>query len=93
MTLKLNISATAEVAIRAALGPDLDRAALDALLIEGYRTGKLSTGDIADALGFKTRHEAEQWLCQRHVEPNYTQADLDADRETLSCVLGPVSRN
>lgn len=92
MNITLNIPAGAEATLREALGPDLSTAALEALLTEGYRTGKLSTGDIAEALGCETRLEAERWLSQRKVALNYSLDDLDADRATLDRVLGPVSR-
>ena len=92
MNITLNIPTNAETTLREALGPDLGAAALDALLIEGYRTGKLSTGDIADALGYETRFQAEGWLSERQVALNYSLAELEADRATLDRVLGPVPR-
>ena len=92
MNITLNIPANAEAALRDALGPDLSTAALAALLIEGYRTGKLSTGDIAEVLGFETRHQAQHWLAERNVSINYSLAELDADRATLDRMLGPVDR-
>ena len=92
MSITLNIPTSAEATLREALGPDLGGAALEALLIEGYRTGKLSTGDIAEALGYASRFQVERWLAEHDVALNYTLADLDADRATLDRVLGPVSQ-
>jgi predicted HTH domain antitoxin len=90
VSITLNIPSRVEATLRQALGPDLEAAALEALLIEGYRTGKLSTGDIAEALGYATRIEAERWLSARQIDLNYTITDLEADRATLDRVLGPV---
>lgn len=91
MTIDLNIRTESEAILREALGHDLGAAALEALLIEGYRCGNLSTGDIADVLGLETRFQAEQWLCDRDVHANYTVAELESDRRTLERVLGTVA--
>ncbi len=90
MNITLNIPPAAEATLRDAWGQDISAAALEALLIEGYRTGKLSTGDIAEALGFETRYQAEQWLAARRVALSYTLDDLDQDRAALDRILGPV---
>ncbi len=90
MSISINISAAAEATLREAWGPDVGTAAFEALLIEGYRTGKLSLGDIAAILGLETRLQAESWLGARKVSLNYSVADLESDRETLNRVLGPV---
>jgi hypothetical protein len=93
MDIAIKIPPRAEATIERAWGPDIGGAAWDALLIEGYRTGKLSTGDLADALAFATRFEAERWLKQHDVPLNYTIAELEADRATLDQLLGPVNRS
>ena len=69
---------------------NLSEAAKEAFLIENYRRGRLSVGDIATILGVETRHEAERWLGQRGVRLNYDLETLEADRKTLDGVLGPV---
>jgi predicted HTH domain antitoxin len=63
---------------------DISQAAKEALVIESYRTGKLSIGQVASALGLETRFQAEEWLGRHGVSWNYTSSDLEADRETLS---------
>lgn len=90
MAITLELPPGVEETFRNALGPNVERAAFDALIIEGYRTTKLSTGDIADILGFETRLEAEQWLTSRGMRLNYSLEDLEDDRATLERVLGPV---
>ena len=67
--------------------PNLDEAARDHFLIAQYRAGHLSTGDLADALGFETRQQAQEWLAQRGAPLSYTMDDLDQDRATLEAFV------
>lgn len=88
MTLSLNIPKEAEQALREAWGAGLDRAAFEALVVEGYRSGKFGAGQVRRLLGLESRWDAEQWLGQRGVSLNYSADDLNSDRETLDRVLG-----
>jgi predicted HTH domain antitoxin len=72
--------------------PQLDNSARDQFLVAHYQAGKLSTGDIAEILGFDTRFEAEEWLAAHGACQNYSLDDLEADRQTLDRILGPVQR-
>lgn len=87
MAISFELPANVENDLRQELG-DLSKAARDAFLIENYRAGRLSVGDIATILGFDTKYQAEQWLGQRGVTWNYGPAELEADRLTLAKVLG-----
>lgn len=89
MSISFELPAEIETDLRRQVG-DLNQAAKEAFIVENYRTGLLSIGDVADLLGFQTRYEAEQWLGRRGVHLNYSVEDLEADRETLDQVLGPV---
>ena len=86
--LTIHIPEDAEQALREAWGENLDRAALEALVIEAYRTGKLGISQVRRLLGFESRWEAEQWLGTRGVNWNYSLDDLEADRRTLDRILG-----
>jgi predicted HTH domain antitoxin len=66
---------------------DLSRKALEGLITEAYRAEKLSTGQVAEALGLSVI-ETEAFLKERSVELNYTLEDLKDDRESLRKVLG-----
>jgi predicted HTH domain antitoxin len=57
---------------------DLERAAMEALLIEAYRQGKISIGALAESLNISVI-EADEWLAARKVPLNYTFEDLQAD--------------
>ncbi|MEW6747251.1 MAG: UPF0175 family protein [Planctomycetota bacterium] len=50
---------------------NLDEAARDALLIESYRQGMLSLGELSDLVGLGSRFDAEAWLRKRGVFWNY----------------------
>jgi hypothetical protein len=67
-----------------AKGQDPARAALEALAIEGYRSGTLSEYQTRDLLGFTTRYELDGFLKAHQVAENsYTLEDLQQDRNTL----------
>ncbi len=70
--------------------PRLDTHARDQFLLDNYRAGKLSTGDIAMIFGFETRFQAEEWLAERGACQNYSSNDLQADQQTINRILGPV---
>jgi predicted HTH domain antitoxin len=80
----LNLTPDVSETLQRAFGPDLDRAAVEALAIEGYRTEKLTAGEVARILGLETSIAAQTWLSQRGVELNYSVEDLHADRAALA---------
>jgi hypothetical protein len=59
----------------------LSRAALEALAIEGIRSGKLSTGEVRRLLGFQTRLEVDAFLKEREVYLPLTIEDVERDAE------------
>jgi len=88
MRVELNISKESEVGLREALGSDINEIVTEALLINGYRTGRLSLGLLASALGLPTSFAALQWLADRKIPINYDLDELEADRETIRNRLG-----
>jgi predicted HTH domain antitoxin len=88
MSLVINIPHEAEAALRDAWGSNLDRAALEALAVEGYRSRKFSAAEVGRLLGLTDRWTVNQWLADRRVPLNYTLEDLEADRQTLDRLLG-----
>ena len=87
MTVTIHIPDDAESVLRQAWGAGLDRAALEALVIEGYRTRKFGGGMVRQLLSLPTRWDAEQWLATRGVPLNYSLEDLEADRSALDRAL------
>lgn len=90
MTVRLNIPDEAEQTLQEAWGNDLDRAALEALAIEGYRTGKLSRFEVQTLLGLQSRWDTEEWLGSRGVNLNYSLSDLEVDRAAIKGRFGPA---
>lgn len=69
----------------AAPGQDPARAALEAVAIEGYRSGSLSAYQTRRLLGFETGYELDGFLKAHNVwEHAYSLEDLERDRETLN---------
>jgi predicted HTH domain antitoxin len=89
--MSINVSKEQEQTLREAWGADLDRAALEALAIEGYRNRRLSAAEVGKLLGLEDRWSVSQWLADHRVPLNYTLEDLDADRATLDRVLGKTT--
>jgi len=88
----LKISPQAAQTLERVFGPDLDRSAVEALAIEGYRTAKLTAGEVAKVLGLETSIEAYAWLGRHGVGVNYSLEDLAEDRATLDRMLPKALR-
>ena len=88
MAITLHIPPESERELREAFGPEFDRVALEALVCEGYRSGRISAGKVAELLGLDNRFAAEEWLASRGLHWNYGAVELEADRATLENVLG-----
>ena len=66
---------------------NLSRRALEALAVEGYRTGALSRGQVGKMLNFDF-WETEAFLKEREAYLHYSAEDLEQDRLTHERVLG-----
>lgn len=62
--------------------PDLSRAALEALALEGYRARRISDGQVRMLLGFATRMQVHEFLKEHGVNLNYSMEDLQQDIKT-----------
>lgn len=62
---------------------DLSRAALEAMAIEGYRTGALTGFQVRRMLGFQTGYELDGFLKQHNIwEKAYSLDDFKKDEGT-----------
>jgi hypothetical protein len=61
---------------------DLPQAAIEALALEGYRSQRLSEGQVRQMLGFSSRMQVHAFLKEHGVPLHYSLADLEQDRET-----------
>jgi predicted HTH domain antitoxin len=66
---------------------NLPRRALEAVALEGYRSGALTLAQLRRMLGFETRMEVDAFLKQHGVYLEYSVEDLKQDRETLERIL------
>jgi hypothetical protein len=64
-------------------GGDLSRRALEALALEEYKTGHLTSAELRRLLGFKTRIALDVFLKTHGVLLDYTLADLEQERQDL----------
>ena len=65
-----------------AAGKDPARAALEAFVIDGYRTQQLSEGQIRRMLGYGTRMQVHALLKEHGVPLHYSLEDFEQDMET-----------
>jgi len=72
-----------ELAARLGEAGDVSRRALEAFAAEEYRTGRLSHPELGSLLGLATHAELDAFLKARAIFEDYTQQDLDRDRQTL----------
>lgn len=63
----------------AAGGKDPSRTALEALAVEGYRSGRLSENEARVMLGFETPMQVHALLAEYNVYLNYSMSDLEQD--------------
>jgi len=64
-------------------GDDPARCVLEALAIQGYRSGSLTASQTRRLLGFGTRYELDGFLKAHNVwEHAYSLEDLEKDRKT-----------
>ena len=59
--------------------PDLPRQALEALAVEGYRTGALTENQVRRLLGLGSRFQVHALLKDHRVSLRYTESDLEDD--------------
>lgn len=76
MVVSLNIPEHARELLRGAYGEDLSRAALEAMALEGYRSGKLSRYAVQLLMGMDSVWDVEAWLAEHGAHLNYSLSDL-----------------
>lgn len=64
------------------LGENLERTAREALAIEGYRSGILSLGEVAEMLNLSI-NDADGFLKERGIPSLITAEDVKADTDAL----------
>lgn len=60
---------------------DVSRHTIEALAIDAYRSGVLTAAQVRRMLGFETTLQLDALLKERGVFLEYSEADLESDRE------------
>jgi DNA-binding transcriptional ArsR family regulator len=66
---------------------DLPRHALEAIALEGYRSGALTESQVRRVLGFETRLEVNSFLREHGIYYNYTPTEIDQEIRTNERLL------
>jgi predicted HTH domain antitoxin len=67
---------------------DVSREVIEAVAIDGFRTGQLSTAQVRRLLGFETRAAVHRFLADHGVPwVDYPPEDADSESELLKEVL------
>lgn len=62
---------------------DLSRRALELLVVEEFKNGRIATPQLRRLLGFGSRYELDGFLKANGVYEEYTLEDLERDRQDL----------
>ena len=82
--MNLTLEIPDDVATRLSIeGGDLSRRALEALVAEEYRQGRLIKPDLRRLLGFQTSDQIDTFLKAHEVWIDYTLEDLERERAGL----------
>ena len=82
--MNLTVRIPDELAARlGAAGPDLERQALEALVLECFRAGRLNKDDLGRVLGLDGRDHVDGFLKAHDVFEPCTVEDINRDVETL----------
>jgi Uncharacterised protein family (UPF0175) len=83
--MNLTLRIPDEIAARlGATGSDLEREALEVLMLEKFRAGQISTDDLRRTLGFQVLDEVDGFLKAHGVYEPYTVEEINRQVETLA---------
>ena len=63
-------------------GANIEGAVLEAIAVEGYRTGALTHGEVGRLLGYESPVQVEVLLRKARVYDTYTEEELEQEFET-----------
>jgi hypothetical protein len=83
--MQVNIEVPEDIARALTSGSaSVNRAALEGLAAEGYRSALLSESQLMRLLELPSRFAVHAWLRQRQIPYRYTEADLAVDLASLT---------
>ena len=68
---------------------DVSRQALEALAVEAYRSGVLTTAEVQRMLNLPSRWETDEFLKQKQAYLVYTENDLQQDINAIRQLSAP----
>jgi hypothetical protein len=83
MDTTITLSLPEDIAAQLAPQTELPRVALEGLALEGYRAGKLTTGQVRRLLGFQTRLQTHEFLKRHQTYMHYGPPELQQDRSAF----------
>ncbi len=86
MSLEIALPIHIEQHLQSEWGSEFPRRVAEALAIEGYRTGALSLGEVAEMLNFSI-NEADGFLKERGIFAVESLEEIEADTATLEELL------
>lgn len=86
MSLTITLPNRIERELVAEWGDDLERRAVEALAVEGYRSGALSTGEVAEMLGLSI-NDADGFLKERGLFAIDDLEEVETDTAVLERLL------
>jgi hypothetical protein len=82
--MNLTLRIPDEMAARlVAEGGDLERRALEALVLEEFRAGRMTTAELRRTLGFEALNELDGFLKAHGVFEEYSREELDREVQAL----------
>ena len=87
MSVTITLPGNIERHLEAGWGDELPRKAKEALAVEGYRSGILSTGEVAEMLGLSI-NDADGFLKERGLLAFTSLEEIENDNATLEGLLG-----
>ncbi len=81
--MNLTVRIPDDLAARLGAAGDLERQALEALVLEGFRAGRISKDELARVLGIEGLDQIDGFLKGHDVYEPCTVEDVERDVETL----------
>jgi hypothetical protein len=72
-----------DLAARLSDGGDVERQALEALVLESFRAGRISTDEVGRVLGLDGLDEIDGFLKAHEIYEPYTLADFEREQQAL----------
>lgn len=86
MRVTVDIPDAAASALMESYG-EMQRAMIESLAVEGYRSGRLSSFTVGQMLGHESRWQTQDFLAAHDAWPAQTVSELDREISAMTTVL------